>query len=469
MAHERTASDDDLPIRDFDHVIVGTGQAVGVLLRNLSEDERVAVIEGHAVGGSCVNYGCTPTKTLVASAKVAHQARRSREYGIDTGEVRVDYGAVRARMNDLRHDMRDGMAEWIEGLEHVTLIRGWARFVGQRTLRVGDELVRGARVYLDVGSSAWVPAIDGLDDVPWLDNRRLLDLEVVPEHLVVVGGSYVAVEFAQMFARFGARVTILARGPRLMSREDADVAEAVQEILEDEGLRVELGADVRRVRARDGGGLEVVFERDGEEHVVAGSHLLVAAGRVPNTDRLEPAAGGVETDEGGYVRVDDALRTSAEGVFAMGDVTGESAFTHTATNDGEIVIDVLTGGPRRLSHRIPIATMFMDPPLGRVGLSEREAVEAGHRVLKATMPMTSINRAREMGETKGFAKLLVDADSERLIGATVLGVHGDEVINMLGAFMMADRPWSTFRRTVLVHPTVGELMPWALDGLEPVE
>jgi pyruvate/2-oxoglutarate dehydrogenase complex dihydrolipoamide dehydrogenase (E3) component len=462
-----TAREEDRPVREFDHVIVGTGQAVGVLLRGLPEGESVAVIEGHWPGGSCVNFGCTPTKTLVASAKVAHQARRASDFGIVAEGVRVDYGAVRARMNALRFDMRDSMAEWIEGLEHVTLFREWARFVAPRTLRVGDETVRGRHVYLDVGSSAREPDIEGLADVPWLDNARILDLEAVPEHLVIVGGSYVALEFAQMFVRFGARVTVLNRGPRLLSREDADVAEAVQEILAGEGIRFELGVDVRRV-AREGDGVRVSFARDGDDGTVDGSHLLVAAGRVPNSARLDCGAGGVETDERGFIRVDDALRTTAEGVFALGDVTGRSAFTHTAANDGEIVVDVLTGGPRRLSDRIPIWAMFIDPPLGRVGMSEREAREAGHTVLKATMPMTSINRAREMGETQGFAKLLVDADTERLLGAAVLGVHGDEVVNMLAAVMATHAPWHVFRRTVLVHPTIGELMPWALDGLEPV-
>jgi pyruvate/2-oxoglutarate dehydrogenase complex dihydrolipoamide dehydrogenase (E3) component len=278
----------------------------------------------------------------------------------------------------------------------------------------------------------------------------------------------VGLEFAQVFRRFGSRVTVLHRGERILSREDADVADAVREILAAEGVRFVPRSRIERVRPGAEGGVEVCLGLGADEPVVAGTHLLVATGRVPNSDRLDLEAAAIDVDEHGHVIVDDRLRTSAEGVFALGDVNGRGAFTHTAANDGEIVVDALRGGPRRVTDRVPIAAVFIDPPLGRVGLSEREALERGHRVLKATMPMSRINRAREMGETQGFVKLLVDADSDRLLGAAVLGVHGDEVANMLGAVMTSGQPWQAFRRTVLIHPTVGELMPWALDGLEPV-
>lgn len=453
--------------RTFDHVIVGAGQTVGVLASGLPEDESIAVIEGGQVGGSCINYGCTPTKTLVASARVAHMARRAGEYGVATGEVGIDFARVMARMNELRHGSRDGLERMLVSRENVSLVRGWARFDGPRTLRVGDDRIEGRRVYLNVGTRARELPIPGLDEVPWLDNVRILELEEVPEHLVVIGGSYIGLEFGQMFHRFGAEVTVLEASDQIMSREDPDVAEAARRILEAEGLRIVLGAEVREVR-QAGGGVEVVFGDGDAERTVRGSHLLLAVGRVPNSDRLGLDAAGVETDERGYVRVDDRLRTTAEGVWALGDVNGEGAFTHTSVNDAEILLDDLQGGSRRLSDRIPIYAMFIDPPLGRVGLSEREALAKGHRVLRATREMRTINRAREMGETQGFVKLLVDADTDLILGASILGVGGDEIINMFAAFMYSGLPCQRYRKAVLVHPTVSELMPWILDGLEPV-
>ncbi|CAN5699550.1 FAD-containing oxidoreductase [soil metagenome] len=469
MQNQRETTTTTAPeVQVFDHVIVGVGQAAGVLLRGLPEHDSIAVIEGHYVGGSCVNYGCTPTKTLVATAKVAHQARRAHEYGVQTGPVRIDFAAVRERMNALRYDVRDSLATSIEEQENATLFRGWASFEAPRTLRVGDTIIRGEHVYLDVGSTARTPDIEGLESVAWLDNVRLLDLADRPDHLVIVGGSYLGVEFAQIFVRLGSRVTLLTRGPRVASREDDDIADAVRDVLERDGVVVETNARVERVGLGDGGGVDVYFERDAGEGRVSGTHLLLATGRVPNTERLALSAAGVDTDDDGAIVVDDLLRTSAEGVFAMGDVAG-GAFTHTAVNDGEIVLDALSGGPRRRSQRIPIYAMFTDPPLGRVGLSEREALAAGHRVERATLPMSSFARAREMGETTGFAKLLVDAETDMILGAAVLGVHGDEVANMLAAFMATGRSWRTFRRTVLIHPTVGEMMPWLLDALEAVD
>jgi pyruvate/2-oxoglutarate dehydrogenase complex dihydrolipoamide dehydrogenase (E3) component len=456
------------PTLEVEHVIVGAGQAAGVLFRKLPSSERVVLIEGALVGGSCVNYGCTPTKTLVASAKVAHQARRARDYGVGVGSVTIDYAAIRERMNAMRHGMREGLEQGLATAPNVTLLRGWASFVDERTLQVGDTLIRAQHVYLDTGSRARTPDIEGLSTVPWLDNVRLLDVEELPEHLLVIGASYIGLEFAQVYRRFGARVTVVDANS-LMPREDRDVADAAQQILAGEGIDFHLGIEVRRVRPADGGGIRLTIAEDGRERDIVGSHLLVAAGRVPNVERLDLPKGGVETDGRGFIRVDDELRTSAEGVFALGDVNGRSAFTHTSVNDAEIVLDVLNGGPRRLSDRITVYAMFIDPPLGRVGLTEREAKERGHRLKRGTMPMSSITRAKEMGETEGFVKLLVDADSDHILGASILGVHGDEVINMLAAFMYGDRTCTRYRQAVLVHPTVGELMPWVLDALEPVE
>lgn len=452
----------------FDHVLVGTGQATATLISGLPEGETVCVIEGDRVGGTCVNDGCTPTKTLVASAKVAHQARRGAEYGVRTGKVQVDFAAVMARMNEMRGGSRDGLTSFLEGAERVTLIRGWAAFEEPDVVRVGDRRVAGTNTYLNVGARARALDVPGLDDVPWLDNTSLLELDELPDHLIIVGGSYVGLEMAQVFRRLGSEVTVLEAGPQLMTREDADIAEAARGIFEAEGIDIVTQARMTSVaRHGDGDGVEVVADVDGSSRTVRGSHLLLAVGRVPNSDRLNLEAAGIETDERGYIRVDDRCRTTADSVWALGDVNGQGAFTHTSVNDAEIVLDDLHGGSRRISERDTIYAMFVDPPLGRVGMSEKEAKEKGHRVLKATKPMSRIARAKEAGETEGMIKLLVDADTDRFLGVAVLGMHGDELANLFAAFMRTGADWHTFRRTVFVHPTVGELLPWILDGLEP--
>jgi pyruvate/2-oxoglutarate dehydrogenase complex dihydrolipoamide dehydrogenase (E3) component len=458
--------DENADLRRFDHVIVGAGQAMSVLVGGLPSGETIAVIEGADLGGSCVNVGCTPTKTLVASARVAHVARRASEYGVHTGDVRVDYGEVHARMQALRLDMRDGLERWLDGLPNVTLLRGWARFVGPRTLRVGNQVVQGDRIYLNVGARSRVPDLPGLRDVPWLDNVRVLDLPTLPERLVIIGASYIGLEFAQVFARLGSQVDVIERSGRIMPREDEDVCGAIREVLADEGITFHLGLKASCIREGEAGGVEVVLGEG--DRVVAGTHLLVAVGRVPNTDRLDPAAGGVEVDERGFVVVDDQLRTSAERVFALGDVNGTGAFTHTSVFDGEIVLDVLRGGPRRVSSRGTAYALFTDPPLGRAGMSEREARASGRRVLKGVRPMTRVNRAREMGETAGFLKLLVDADTDAILGASAFGVQGDEIANMMAALMAGGVTANAFRRSMLIHPTVGELVPYVLDALEPL-
>lgn len=456
-------------MRTFDHIIVGSGQATGTLLGGLlPTGESIAVVEGDRIGGTCVNTGCTPTKTLVASARVAHQVRRAPEYGLETGGLEVDFAAVMARMNGVRRESREGLERLIASHDEVTLLRGWASFEGPKRLRVGEERIEGRNIYLNVGARPVVPDIEGLDTIGWLDTERVLELSELPEHLVVLGGSYVGLELGQVFRRLGARVTVLERGPRLVFREDEDVSEAVREILEGEGIAVQLGASAVRVEATDGGGMVVTLDVGGRTEEVRGSHLLVAVGRVPNSDRLDLDRAGIRTDSRGYIVVDDHCRTEVEGVFAVGDVNGRGAFTHTSVNDAEIVLDLRRGGSRSLSDRIPTYAVFIDPPLGRVGLTEREAVERGHRVLRATRPMSKINRAREMGETLGFAKLLVDAETDLILGAAILGPAGDEVVNMFAAFMYGGLPCRTYRRSVLVHPTISELMPWMLDGLEPV-
>jgi pyruvate/2-oxoglutarate dehydrogenase complex dihydrolipoamide dehydrogenase (E3) component len=458
----------------FDLLLVGSGQATATLIAGLPDAMRVAVVEGGAVGGTCVNTGCTPTKTLVASARVARLARRGEAYGVATGEVDVDFTAAMARMNEVRHASRDGLTRYLGEKPNVTLVRGWARFVGPKTVRVGDRTIQAERVVLNVGARAVEPPIPGLAEVPWLDNARLLELDRLPEHLLVIGASYVALELGQVFRRFGARVTAIEAADRILGREDEDVAAAVREILEREGIRFEVGAAVARV-APAGDGVAVHLE-DGR--TIVGSHLLVATGRRPNGDRLDLRLAGVATDDHGYVTVDDHTRTSADGVYAVGDVNGRGAFTHTSVHDAQVLLAQLhregvvhraqAPAPRTIGERDTVYALYTDPPLGRVGLNEAQAVAAGQRVLRAVKPMASVSRATEMGETEGFVKVLVDADTDRFLGAAVLGVHGDEVVGLFALAMSAGLTTEAFRRVVLPHPTVGELMPWVLDGLAPI-
>ena len=451
----------------FQHAILGTGQALGTLLGSLMPTgDSIAVIEGNRVGGTCVNTGCTPTKTLVATARVAHMVRRAPDYGIHPSGLEIDYGAVRARMNAVRDNK--GMVSWISSAKNVRLFKEWGRFEGPRRIRVGDKTITADRVYINAGARPRVPEIPGLDTLPWLDHSRLLELPEVPEHLIIVGGSYIGLEFSQIFRRFGARVMVIEHGSQLVFREDADIASSIREILELEGIDVRLDSTVMNV-APDGTGVAVAISQGGDEHLVTGSHLLVAVGRIPNSDRLDTQAAGIDVDDLGFIKVDDHCRASAEGVFALGDINGRGAFTHTWVNDAEIVLDLMRGGKRKLSDRIPIYALFIDPALGRVGMTEKEALASGHKVLKATRPMSRFSRAMEMGETLGFAKLLVDADTDLILGAAILGPGGDEVINMFAAYMYSGLPCSDYRKSVLVHPTISELMPWILDTLQPVE
>ena len=450
----------------FQHVILGTGQALGTLLGSLlPSGDSIAVIEGDRIGGTCVNTGCTPTKALVASARVAHMVRQAPEYGIHPTGLEIEYGAVRARMNAIRDNA--GMVSWISSAENVTLFKEWAQFDGPRRVRVGDETITADRIYINAGARPRVPEIPGLETVPWLDHSRLLDLAEVPEHLIIVGGSYVGLEFAQIFRRFGARVTVINQGSQLVFREDADIAASIRDILELEGIEISLDSKVISV-SPGGAGVEVAISQGSDEHLVTGSHLLVAVGRVPNSDRLNTKAAGIDVDDLGFIMVDDHCRTSAEGVFALGDINGRGAFTHTSVNDAEIVLDLMRGGTRKLSDRITVYGLFIDPALGRVGMTEKEAIANGHKVLKATRPMSQISRAKEMGETLGFAKLLVDGDTDRILGAAILGPGGDEIVNMFAAYMYSGLPCSDYRKAVLIHPTISELMPWILDTLKPV-
>ncbi|HKV22376.1 MAG TPA: FAD-containing oxidoreductase, partial [Mycobacterium sp.] len=386
--------------QQFDAIIVGAGQAGPPLAGRLTAaGQTVAVIERKLVGGTCVNYGCIPTKTLVASAHAAHVARRGGEFGIGTGEISVDMTKVKARKDKVMTGDREGVESWLEGMDNCTLIRGHARFTDPHTVQVDDQVLRADKIFLNVGGRAVVPDMPGLADVDYLTNVGILDLDTLPEHLVIIGGSYIALEFAQMYRRFGAEVTVIEKGPRLTSREDEDVSAAIKEILEKEGIGIELDASAISFRKRDNG-FEVTPREGGEP--IAGSHLLMAIGRRPNTDDLGLEKAGVETDSRGNIVVDDQCRTNVEHIWAMGDCNGRGAFTHTSYNDFEIVAaNLLDDDPRKISDRVPTYALYIDPPLGRVGLGEAEARKAGYEVLVGTRPMTSVGRAVEKGETKG--------------------------------------------------------------------
>ena len=455
--------------KSYDHIILGTGQATGTLLGKLiPTGASIAVIEGGTIGGSCVNYGCTPTKTMVASARALHLARKGDFYGFHTGNIEINFSRIRERMNEVRNASKDGLTGWIESTPNVDLIRGWGHFIGPKTLQVGEQQLEGNHIYINTGTRPFIPPIEGIEQVNWMDSAKLLELEALPQHLLIIGGGYIGVEFAQVFRRFGSEVTLIQRGDQLMPREDADIAQAIQEFLEEEGIRIVCNASAKAVK-ESADEIELVLETGTGETMIQGSHLLLATGRRPNSNALNLEATSVQTNNRGYIQVDDYCQTDENGVFALGDVNGHGAFTHTSVNDAEIVLDHMFGGHRKLSDRIPIYGLFTDPPLGRVGMSEKEAVATGRRILKAIRPMTKISRAKEMGETKGFAKLLVDAETDLILGVSILGIGGDEIINMFAAIMHSRIPCHNYRRVVLVHPTVSELMPWALDSLEEIK
>ncbi len=452
----------------FDAIIVGAGQAGPPLAGRLTAvGQRVAVVERKLIGGTCVNTGCIPTKTLVASAHAAHLARRGAEYGVGTGSVSVDMAKVKARKDEIMLGDRKGVEDWLEGMTGCTVVRGHAVFQDPHTIRVGDDVLHGDRIFLNVGGRAVVPDIPGLSDVDFLTNVSILELDTVPTHLVIVGGSYIALEFAQMYRRFGARVTVVERGPRLASREDEDVSSTVEEILRAEGIDIIVDADDVRI-AKTGNGFELTA-REGAAPV-QGSHLLLAVGRRPNTDDLGLEAAGVQTDARGYIAVDDQLKTSVDHIWAMGDCNGKGAFTHTSYNDFEIVAaNLLDDDPRRVSDRITTYALYIDPPLGRAGMTVDQVRSSGRKALVGKRPMTRVGRAVEKGETQGFMKIVVDADTQEILGAAILGVGGDEAIHGILDVMSAKAPYTTLSRTMHIHPTVSELIPTVLQELSPLD
>ncbi len=453
----------------FDAIVVGAGQAGPSLAVEFArQGQRTALIERDRLGGTCVNTGCIPTKALVASARAAQVARRAAEWGVRLGgDVHVDMAAVKARKDGVVNHSRQSLERWIGGTDQLTLIKGAARFVDANTVEVDGRRLRAPRIFLNVGAQAARPDIEGIDTVPTLDNRTILELDTLPEHLVIVGGSYIGLEFAQMYRRFGAQVTVVEMAPRLIAREDDEVSEAIRQILEAEGIAVRTASTCLAASPRDG---RIAVRTSCGRPDVLGTHLLLATGRKPHTTGLGLERAGIATDDRGYIRVNDRLETNVSGVWALGDCNGRGAFTHTSYNDYEIVAGNLLRDERRsLADRVTAYALFIDPPLGRVGRTEREVRERGQPALIGRMDMARVGRAREAGETQGFMKVLVDAQSQQILGAALLGWNADEVIHLFVDAMAAREPHTTLRRTMHIHPTVSELIPTLLSDLKPLQ
>ncbi|MDE1916876.1 MAG: FAD-containing oxidoreductase [Sphingomonadales bacterium] len=455
---------------EFDAIIIGAGQSGPFLAAKLAEaGQKVAVIEREHLGGTCVNDGCTPTKTLVASARAAWAARHADQFGIKIeGTVAVDMRAVKARKGAIVNASVQSLTKWLGSLRTLEVIYGTGRFVSPREVIVGGRTLFAPKIFINVGGSALVPAWPGLQDVPYLTNTSVMNLDEVPAHLLIAGGSYIGLEFAQIYARFGAKVTVIERSENIAQREDQDIIEGIREILKADGVSFLEGSEIERVE-KVASEIKLHIRSQGNRVEVQGSHLLVALGRTPNTRDLNLEAAGLETDGRGFIPVDDHLRTSVQGIWALGDVNGRGAFTHTSYHDHEIVADnLLMGGERSIKNRIPVYGLFIDPPLGRIGMSEAEVRKSGRPALMATYPMARVARARERGETSGLIKVLVDAETKLVLGAAILGINGDEVVQSLLQLMAAGTPYTKMIETVHIHPTVSELIPTVLGQLKPL-
>jgi pyruvate/2-oxoglutarate dehydrogenase complex dihydrolipoamide dehydrogenase (E3) component len=454
----------------FDAIIIGAGQAGPSLANRLTQAGRsVAFIERNLFGGTCVNTGCTPTKALVASAYVAQKARTAADYGVVApAPISVDMKAVKARKDKIVLNSRTGVEGWLKNMPHCTVFRGHARFESPKEIRVNDELLSADQIFLNVGGRAVIPTFPGVNDVPYLTNVGILDLDTLPRHLIVIGGSYVGLEFAQIFRRFGSEVTVIEKNPRLCHREDQDVSAAIRSFLEKEGIHIRTSAECIHFK-RQGNDIAAGVDCTDDPADSIGSHVLLAVGREPNTDDLGLDKAGIAHDKHGFITVDDQLRTNVPGIWAIGDCNGRGAFTHTAYNDFEIVAaNLLDKDPRQVTDRIPCYGLYTDPPLGRVGLTETEVRESGKPALIGLRPMTRVGRAVEKGETEGFIKILVDATTKQILGANILGTGGDEAIHCILDLMYARAPYTTMQRAVHIHPTVSELLPTVLGDLKPL-
>jgi pyruvate/2-oxoglutarate dehydrogenase complex dihydrolipoamide dehydrogenase (E3) component len=467
----KTIKEAALMATKYDVLVVGTGQAgPSLAVRLANTGMKVAIVERKRFGGTCVNTGCIPTKTLVASARAAHIARRAGEYGVRiNSSIAVDMNKVKERKDDVVRRSNEGVEKWLKSTENVAVYEGHARFEGAHRVRVDDQLLDADKIFINVGGRASTPPLPGLDQVSYLNNSTMMDVDFLPEHLIVIGGSYIGLEFAQMYRRFGSEVTIVEMGPRLIQREDEDVSEAIRTVLEAEDIKMRLSAECIALEKR-GDKVAVNVDCSSGDKTVLGSHVLLAVGRVPNTADLGLENTGVALDQRGYIKVDDQLRTNVSGIYALGDCNGRGAFTHTSYNDYEIVAaNLLDGDQRRVSDRITAYALYIDPPLGRAGMTETEVRKSGRKALIATRPMTRVGRAMEKGETQGFMKILVDAETKEILGASLLGIECDEVIHSILDVMYAKAPYTVIQRAMHIHPTVTELIPTMLGDLKPLE
>jgi pyruvate/2-oxoglutarate dehydrogenase complex dihydrolipoamide dehydrogenase (E3) component len=455
----------------FDAIIIGTGQAgPSLAARMTQEGMKTAIVERKRFGGTCVNVGCIPTKALIASARAAHMARRGSDFGVAIdGSINVDMKQVKARKDGIVRQSNEGVTNWLKSMKNLSVYEGHGRFESSNSVRVNGDLLEAEQIVLNVGGRAIVPDMPGVDEVDYYTNSSIMEVDFLPDHLVIIGCSYIGLEFAQRYRRFGSRVTVVEMGAQLIGREDEDVSAAVKEILENEGIDIRLEADCIGL-ARRGDNVTVTANCNLKSEEIVGSHVLLAVGRRPNTDDLGLDKADVEIDERGYVVVDDQLRTNVPGIWAMGDVNGRGAFTHTSYNDYEILAaNMFDNDPRRISDRILTYGLFVDPPLGRVGMTERDVRNSGRKALISKMMMTRVGRAKERSETQGFMKILIDAETKRILGATVLGIGGDEIIHSVLDVMYADAPYTVIQRAMHIHPTVAELIPTMLGDLKPLE
>ena len=457
-------------VETFDAIIVGSGQAGNPLALALAKQKwKVAIVEKGALGGTCVNTGCTPTKAYVASARAAWAISNAPNLGIDVPKSpKVSLKAIKKRKDKLVNESRLGIRKSLADSPQVSMIRGTATFLDKTRLKVGSRILKSYKIFLNVGARAGVP--EGFEEVEYLTNSSILQLDKIPDHLVIVGGSYIGLEFAQIFKRLGSKVTILEMGANLISKEDKDTSEIVRAILENEGIKIICGAKCLKGKNKKSGGVTVTFHKDDHDKQVSGSHLLIATGRIPNSDLLKVGKANLEINEKGYIEVNSKLETNIEGIYALGDCNGKGAFTHTSYNDYEIMEDQLFGEKKRtLDDRIINYALYIDPPLGRAGMTLAQAKKSGKKLLFARMPMSEISRAKEKGETQGKMEVIVDADSDQILGAAVLGTGGDEIIGTFLTAMYAKLSYKKLMKSVQTHPTVTELIPTLLQQLKPVE